>query len=95
MAHCMNQTDFSKPPLAQVRWRCRLGMRELDEMLTAFVSSEYEQLAQAEIVALLQLLQLAPPQLNAYLLGQATPVEPAHAHLVERIRTHITRSRTH
>jgi antitoxin CptB len=76
----------SDPALAQLRWRCRRGMGELDRLLTGFLSSAYAALDSGEKQRFADLLDLPDPELYAYLLGRQQPQSAELVHLLERFR---------
>ena len=58
---------------ARLRWQCRRGMRELDELLARYVQSDYGLSSEQEKKAFRELLALPDPVLAEYLVtGQAT-----------------------
>ena len=70
---------------AQLRWQCRRGMRELDELLLRYLDSTYAGAGDAEKAAFRALLTLPDPELISYLLGQQSPPSEL-ASVTERIR---------
>lgn len=58
---------------AQLRWQCRRGMRELDELLLRYLESTYPCSTDSEKAAFQALLALPDPELISYLLGQQSP----------------------
>ena len=58
--------------MARIRWQCRRGMRELDELLLGYLEQRYEAAGNAEKAAFQSLLALPDPDLVAYLLQQRT-----------------------
>ncbi len=58
---------------SQLRWQCRRGMRELDELLLGYLEHHYEQAAGTEKVAFRSLLALSDPELVGYLLHKQIP----------------------
>ena len=58
---------------AQLRWQCRRGMRELDELLTGYLDRRYDHADAAEKAAFQQLLELADPELIGYLMQREQP----------------------
>jgi len=62
-------------------------MRELDVMLAGFCADTLPQLVDSELDALAELLELADPQLYAYLAGNETVADPAQKALVARIQS--------
>ena len=75
----------SQDGISRLRWQCRRGMRELDELLTRYLECDYVAAGQAEKVAFESLLQLSDPDLIGYLLQQR-PLPPELAHVIEKIQ---------
>jgi len=73
--------------IGRLRWRCRRGMRELDELLTNYLSERFPGASPAERVAFAQLLDAPDEDVQAYCLGQRQPASPALRALVARITT--------
>lgn len=61
-------------------------MRELDELLGAWLENRYEATDEREKAAFGALLELSDPELVSYLLGDAVPPDQELANIVERIR---------
>ena len=61
-------TQFSK-----LKWQCRRGMKELDELLLRYLERRYAQANDAEKQAFHTLLALPDPELVSYLLNKQTP----------------------
>jgi len=57
-------------PLAKLRWRCRRGMRELDEAMRAYLDHHYESAEQKEKDLFLDLLNLQDPELFRLISGK-------------------------
>jgi antitoxin CptB len=70
----------------QLRWQCRRGMRELDELLARFLQSGSGEASAAAKASFRRLLQLPDPELIGYLLGGRVHEDPEVADVVERIR---------
>jgi len=70
--------------LTQLRWQCRRGMRELDELLVTYLEQRYEQAPEADKQAFQALLQLPDPDLVGYLLNKQTPASE-----LQRVVEHI------
>jgi antitoxin CptB len=70
----------------RLRWRCRRGMRELDELLTRYLEHDYPAASAAERDAFARLLDLPDPDLFGYLVGRSIPPEESLRHVVARIR---------
>ena len=61
--------------VSRLRWQCRRGMRELDELLLRYLTSRYESASDAHKVAFQAVLALPDPELNGYLLQRQIPPE--------------------
>jgi succinate dehydrogenase flavin-adding protein (antitoxin of CptAB toxin-antitoxin module) len=61
-------------------------MRELDRILESFVSDGYGALSAAEKGRFAEILEFPDPDLHAYLLGKADPLDPELARLISTIR---------
>ena len=70
---------------ARLRWQCRRGMRELDQLLSGYLDDRYPEAPAAEKAAFAALLELPDPELAGYFLGRVEPVDPVIAAAVERI----------
>ena len=71
--------------IGKLRWRCRRGMRELDELLIHYVDEEYRIAAPEQQEAFRRLLDIQDPVMHAYFLGRETPPDAALASLIARI----------
>jgi succinate dehydrogenase flavin-adding protein (antitoxin of CptAB toxin-antitoxin module) len=60
-------------------------MRELDELLVRYLERHYEDDSAADKAAFREVLTLADPELNAYLLQRQTPSSESLARAIERI----------
>jgi len=72
-------------PLGKLRWRCRRGLRELDELLTRYVDEQYPTASAAHQAAFRELLDSHDPLIYAYFLGRQIPPDPVLSGLIERI----------
>ena len=72
--------------LRQLRWRCRRGMRELDQILERFLERGFAELSAAEKLSFREFLGLPDPDIHAYLVGRAEPRDLELAKLLRRIR---------
>lgn len=70
---------------SRLRWQCRRGMRELDELLLRYLERHYPQADEDEKAAFEAVLSLADPELNGYLLQRQTPSSESIAHVIKRI----------
>ncbi|MDH4046754.1 MAG: succinate dehydrogenase assembly factor 2 [Gammaproteobacteria bacterium] len=73
--------------LSRIRWQCRRGTRELDQLLLGWFDACYETAEDSQKSAFCALLELQDPQLIAYLLGEERPADSSLADVVESIRT--------
>lgn len=76
---------------SRLRWQCRRGMRELDELLTDYLDTRFESAAPAEQRAFRELLALADDRLIGYLLGGQAAADPDLAHVIAEIRMRPSR----
>jgi antitoxin CptB len=70
----------------KLRWRCRRGMRELDQVFTRYLEHQYPSASAAERDAFARLLELPDPDLFGYLVGRAAPAEEVERNVIARIR---------
>ena len=61
-------------------------MRELDELLLAYLEHDFDRATSAERDAFARLLDLQDPEIFSYLLGRDRPPDTALSHVVARIR---------
>ena len=71
--------------LSRLRWQCRRGMRELDELLLAYLNERYPLADDDEKAAFQAVLSLADPELNSYLLQRQTPASEPIARVINHI----------
>lgn len=72
--------------VSRLRWRCRRGMKELDELLLRFLEQEYDEAPPGRREAFEHLLDLQDPDLYGLVTGTTPPPDAAMADVVERIR---------
>lgn len=70
---------------SRLRWQCRRGMRELDELLLRYLERDYPAADPQEKAEFRAFLALADPDMNAYLLQRQTPSSEGIARVVKRI----------
>jgi len=73
--------------LRKLRWRCRRGMRELDQLLVRWLDRAWATSPEAERAVFLQLLDCEDDRLWRWFLGHETAPDAALDSLVQRIRT--------
>ena len=59
--------------LSRLKWQCRRGMRELDQLLVRYLERRYPEAPDDEKQAFEALLALPDPDLVAYLLKKEQP----------------------
>ncbi len=73
--------------LRRLRWRCRRGMRELDQLLNRWLDQRWTASSEAERGVFLQLLACEDDKLWRWFLGHENAPDAALDSLVQRIRT--------
>jgi len=61
-------------------------MKELDVLLSRYVTERYPGASQAQQRAFEAFLELQDPEINAYLLGYVVPQDPEQAALISALR---------
>ncbi|MGH8195469.1 MAG: succinate dehydrogenase assembly factor 2 [Woeseiaceae bacterium] len=72
---------------SRLRWHCRRGMRELDELLQGYYDCHYAASSEREKAAFRELLALPDPALIDYLLCGQQPDDRVSAHVLRQIRS--------
>jgi len=72
--------------LRRLRWRCRRGMRELDQLLTRWLNREWATSSETERGVFLRLLDCEDDRLWRWFLGRETASDVALDSLIQRIR---------
>ena len=57
----------------RLRWQCRRGMKELDQLLSAYLDNDYDAATATDKAAFCALLELSDPELVGYLLQRQEP----------------------
>jgi len=70
---------------SRLRWQCRRGMRELDDLLTGYLDNRYDVADADEKAAFEALLALPDSELIDYLLNLKQPVSERIANVVKHI----------
>jgi antitoxin CptB len=71
---------------ARLRWRCRRGMRELDQLLGWYLDTRYAQASATERAAFSSLLDQPDPELWSWLTGREAVVNPDWRPIIDEIR---------
>jgi len=74
---------------ARLRWQCRRGMRELDELLQPFVTVHLERISTDELQIFRQLLSCPDQQLLAYLMLNEIPQDQGWVDVIGKIRASV------
>lgn len=72
---------------SRLRWQCRRGMREIDELLTSYFDSRYADAPDSEKSAFRRLIELPDHQLIGYLLGGIDAADRELGRVISRIRS--------
>lgn len=80
----MNEADAIE--LRRLRWRCRRGMRELDQLMERYLDRRWVEAPAAERGVFLRLLDSEDDKLWRWFLGYDAPPDDELAHMVDRIR---------
>ena len=71
--------------MSRLRWQCRRGMRELDDLLLRYLDSCYEPADAKEKAAFRAVLTLPDPELNGYLLQRQVPQDESVNVVIQHI----------
>jgi antitoxin CptB len=71
----------------RIRWRCRRGMRELDDLLVRWLEREWASASEAQRGVFLRLLDCEDDRLWRWFLGHETAPDDALDALVQHIRS--------
>jgi antitoxin CptB len=86
MAKAQQQEVF----LAQVRWRCRRGLRELDVLLMHYFDHNFGKSTPERQMAFVALLEMQDPVILSYLTGNTQPKDSAIADIIQQLaQTHV------
>ena len=70
---------------SHIRWQCRRGMRELDELLLRYLENRYPDAPEDEKLAFQRILELPDPELNSYFLKKKEPNDASKALIIKFI----------
>jgi antitoxin CptB len=71
---------------ARLRWRCRRGMRELDQLLGWYLAARFPQAGVERRAAFVELLDQPDPDLWGWLIGREQPPRADWHAIVDEIR---------
>ena len=72
---------------SRLRWRCRRGMRELDQLLGWYLVARYPSASEVDKAAFSALLEQPDPELWTWLIGDAVPANAEWRAIIDEIRT--------
>jgi len=78
--------DQDDRELAQLRWLCRRGAKELDLAFERFLQTYYPKLSAEEVSCFKRMLDESDIDLLSWLFSRSEPEDPLMKTLVERIR---------
>jgi len=79
--------DEADTELKRLRWRCRRGMRELDQLLTRWLDREWTAASDSQREVFLRLLDSEDDRLWRWFLGHEAAPDAALDSLIQDIRT--------
>lgn len=71
----MDRQDAESPEIKRLRWRCRRGMRELDQLMLRYLDTRWPIADDAERKLFLQLLDCEDDKLWRWFMGLERPEE--------------------
>lgn len=77
----------SAADLGRLRWRCRRGTRELDQLVGWWLDERYLPSSPDQQAAFAALLEEQDPDLWDWVMGRTRPENPAFADIIDAIRT--------
>ena len=80
-------TDADDAEFSRLRWRCRRGMRELDQMFGRFLERDWRQASPVQREVFLGLLDMQDDKLWHLLMGHERSDDAQLQALVDHIRT--------
>lgn len=78
---------MSAGEIGRLRWRCRRGMRELDQLLGWYLDARYAKSGADEQIAFSELLEQQDPDLWNWVNGRDRPANLSWRRIIDEIRT--------
>lgn len=78
--------------IARLRWLCRRGMKELDEVMIAYLENQYSGARQQEQQAFKTLLTMSDLDIMALLSGKITVSAAMSATLIESLQQAVKKN---
>jgi len=82
----MSSIPGSDEEYSRLRWQCRRGMLELDELLNDFVELHYRNMTPDELTVFKDVLTYPDQLLFDYFFGHSKPADKDISHVIEWIR---------
>lgn len=76
---------FDAAQMRALRWRCRRGMRELDQLLAGYLEQHFADADSGHQQAFLTLLDMQDPVIFGYLVGREVPEDDSIKTIISRI----------
>jgi antitoxin CptB len=73
MHQMIDESTIEQERYRRLRWQCRRGMKELDQLLTRYLDGDYAAACENDKAAFHALLELSDPELVGYLLQRREP----------------------
>lgn len=82
----MSMNEAEATELKRLRWRCRRGMRELDQLMLRYLDRQWASDSEASRAVFLQLLDTEDDRLWRWFMGYEAAEDVQIASLLQRIR---------
>jgi len=82
----MPENNNIPPDMDRLRWQCRRGMLELDEILLRYLEERFPQSSAEEQAQFRRLLDVEDPVLNEWLLLGDFPGDQSIDNIIQRVR---------
>lgn len=86
MSEALSSEERDEIELRRLRWRCRRGMRELDQLLGRYLDREWKQASESQRGVFLRLLETEDDKLWHWFMGHESAGDAQLQQLVESIR---------
>lgn len=82
----MTTNILTDTDIARLKWQCRRGMLELDELLLGFMQQGFAALTALQQQRFVEMLNYPDQLLFDYFFGDATPIDKEVADVITRIQ---------
>ena len=86
MSATADGAEDDEATLRRLRWRCRRGMRELDQLMLRWLDARWAASDERERALFLRLLDSEDDKLWAWFMGRETPPDAALVDFVASVR---------